>query len=145
MLSFGSWYGFQAVGKALFRAHVEGQLKVTLSRRVLFRVWIRVPFKIMYWSIPPSQSEIMSKPELFVEPDPELPLALLDQKEVPYWFVISHNCDVILLMLRFYGDRLVKSFCLLQTLIIITQTRWWSIPLTDSSQMIWAGATYLTW
>lgn len=25
----------------------------------------------------------MSKPELFVEPDPELPLALLDQKEVP--------------------------------------------------------------
>lgn len=28
------------------------------------------------------QSEIMSKPELFVEPDPELPLALLDQKEV---------------------------------------------------------------
>lgn len=28
------------------------------------------------------QSEIMSEPELFVEPDPELPLALLDQKEV---------------------------------------------------------------
>jgi hypothetical protein len=28
------------------------------------------------------QSEIMSKPELFVEPDPDLPLALLDQKEV---------------------------------------------------------------
>lgn len=28
------------------------------------------------------QSEIMSKPEQFVEPDPELPLALLDQKEV---------------------------------------------------------------
>jgi hypothetical protein len=28
------------------------------------------------------QSEIMSNPELFVEPDPELPLALLDQKEV---------------------------------------------------------------
>lgn len=24
----------------------------------------------------------MSKPELFVEPDPELPLAILDQKEV---------------------------------------------------------------
>ncbi len=24
----------------------------------------------------------MSKPELFVEPDPDLPLALLDQKEV---------------------------------------------------------------
>lgn len=29
-----------------------------------------------------TQTEIMSKPELFVEPDPELPLALLDQKEV---------------------------------------------------------------
>lgn len=28
------------------------------------------------------QNEIMSKPELFVAPDPELPLALLDQKEV---------------------------------------------------------------
>ncbi|KAI4303057.1 hypothetical protein MLD38_038735 [Melastoma candidum] len=40
----------EAVSKALFRAHVEGQLK----------------------------NEIMSKPELFVEPDPELPLALLD-------------------------------------------------------------------
>ncbi|KAK9097465.1 hypothetical protein Sjap_022962 [Stephania japonica] len=26
-------------------------------------------------------SEIMSNPERFVEPDPELPLALLDQKE----------------------------------------------------------------
>lgn len=26
----------------------------------------------------------MSKPELFVEPDPELPLALLDQKEVMF-------------------------------------------------------------
>lgn len=31
----------------------------------------------------------MSKPELFVEPDPELPLALLDQKEVILVFV---NC-----------------------------------------------------
>lgn len=29
-----------------------------------------------------TQTEIMSKPELFVELDPELPLALLDQKEV---------------------------------------------------------------
>lgn len=28
------------------------------------------------------QSEIMAEPERFVEPDPELPLALLDQKEV---------------------------------------------------------------
>ncbi|KAH9766606.1 HAD-superfamily hydrolase subfamily IG 5'-nucleotidase [Citrus sinensis] len=59
---------YVAVGKALFRAHVEGQLK----------------------------SEIMSKPELFVEPDPELPLALLDQKEVivsarkPEFFQMSH-------------------------------------------------------
>ncbi|RID59750.1 hypothetical protein BRARA_F02961 [Brassica rapa] len=50
---------YKAVAKALFRAHVEGQLK----------------------------SEIMSKPELFVEPDPELPLALLDQKE---FFQMSH-------------------------------------------------------
>ncbi|KAI8024746.1 hypothetical protein LOK49_LG02G02462 [Camellia lanceoleosa] len=41
------------VGKALFRAHVEGQLK----------------------------NKIMSKPELFVDPDLELSLVLLDQKE----------------------------------------------------------------
>ena len=34
------------------------------------------------------QSEIMSNPELFVEPDPELPLALLDQKEVYLELVI---------------------------------------------------------
>ncbi|RDX82036.1 Cytosolic purine 5'-nucleotidase, partial [Mucuna pruriens] len=59
---------YKAVGKALFWAHVEGRLK----------------------------SEIMSKPELFVEPDPELPLALLDQKEVivsarkPEFFQMSH-------------------------------------------------------
>jgi len=34
----------------------------------------------------------MSKPELFVEPDPELPLALLDQKEVLLlMFYILHN------------------------------------------------------
>ncbi|BBG92984.1 HAD-superfamily hydrolase, subfamily IG, 5'-nucleotidase [Prunus dulcis] len=58
----------QAVGRALIRAHVEGQLK----------------------------SEIMSKPELFVTPDPELPLALLDQKEMvvsarkPEFFQMSH-------------------------------------------------------
>ncbi|GJN37806.1 hypothetical protein PR202_gb26797 [Eleusine coracana subsp. coracana] len=52
---------YNAVYRALFRAHVEGQLK----------------------------SEIMAEPERFVEPDPELPLALLDQKEVstlpPYY------------------------------------------------------------
>ncbi|KAJ1439991.1 HAD-superfamily hydrolase, subfamily IG, 5-nucleotidase [Sesbania bispinosa] len=59
---------YKAVGKALFRAHVEGRLK----------------------------SEIMSNPEQFVEPDPELPLALLDQKEVivsaqkPEFFQMSH-------------------------------------------------------
>nr|GLL24948.1 5'-nucleotidase domain-containing protein 4-like [Ipomoea trifida]GMC82341.1 5'-nucleotidase domain-containing protein 4 isoform X1 [Ipomoea batatas]GME01557.1 5'-nucleotidase domain-containing protein 4 isoform X1 [Ipomoea batatas] len=59
---------YKAVGKALFTAHVEGQLK----------------------------TEIMSKPELFVELDPELPLALLDQKEVivsarkPEFFQMSH-------------------------------------------------------
>lgn len=33
----------------------------------------------------------MSKPELFVEPDPELPLALLDQKEVMF---LSSEKDV---------------------------------------------------
>ncbi|XP_027166769.1 cytosolic purine 5'-nucleotidase isoform X2 [Coffea eugenioides] len=55
----------QAVGKALFRAHVEGQLK----------------------------SEIMSKPELFVEPDPELPLALVDQKEAGKRLLLITNSD----------------------------------------------------
>ncbi|KAM7487976.1 hypothetical protein LguiB_025460 [Lonicera macranthoides] len=55
----------QAVGRALFRAHVEGQLK----------------------------SEIMSKPELFVEPDPELPLALLDQKEAGKRLLLITNSD----------------------------------------------------
>lgn len=42
----------------------------------------------------------MSKPELFVTPDPELPLALLDQKEV---CLITHylctKCDIILLLI----------------------------------------------
>ncbi|KAL6008848.1 hypothetical protein ACLOJK_022074 [Asimina triloba] len=57
-----------AVAKALFRAHVEGQLK----------------------------NEIMAEPDRFVVPDPELPLALLDQKEVivsarkPEFFQMSH-------------------------------------------------------
>uniref|UniRef100_A0A2N9EIF3 5'-nucleotidase n=1 Tax=Fagus sylvatica TaxID=28930 RepID=A0A2N9EIF3_FAGSY len=55
----------QAVGRALFRAHVEGQLK----------------------------SEIMSKPELFVEPDPDLPLALLDQKEAGKKLLLITNSD----------------------------------------------------
>ncbi|KAF8394744.1 hypothetical protein HHK36_020961 [Tetracentron sinense] len=59
------WHDFQAVGKALFRAHVEGQLK----------------------------SEIMSNPERFVEPDPELPLALLDQKEAGKRLLLITNSD----------------------------------------------------
>uniref|UniRef100_A0A2P2J9V3 5'-nucleotidase domain-containing protein 4 n=3 Tax=Rhizophora mucronata TaxID=61149 RepID=A0A2P2J9V3_RHIMU len=56
---------YKAVGKALFRAHAEGQLK----------------------------SEIMSNPELFVEPDPELPLALLDQKEGGKKLLLITNSD----------------------------------------------------
>ncbi|KAJ4821927.1 hypothetical protein Tsubulata_050464 [Turnera subulata] len=64
----------QAVGKALFRAHVEGQLK----------------------------SEIMSKPELFVEPDPELPLALLDQKEAGKRLLLITNSDY------HYTDKMMK-------------------------------------
>ncbi|CAL9768579.1 unnamed protein product [Musa acuminata subsp. burmannicoides] len=58
-------FGFQAVAKALFRAHVEGQLK----------------------------SEIMAEPERFVEPDPELPLALLDQKEAGKKLLLITNSD----------------------------------------------------
>ncbi|XP_031128065.1 5'-nucleotidase domain-containing protein 4 [Ipomoea triloba] len=56
---------YKAVGKALFTAHVEGQLK----------------------------TEIMSKPELFVELDPELPLALLDQKEAGKRLLLITNSD----------------------------------------------------
>lgn len=56
---------YKAVGKALFRAHVEGQLK----------------------------SEIMSNPELFVEPDPVLPLTLLDQKEAGKKLLLITNSD----------------------------------------------------
>ncbi|KAJ3694058.1 hypothetical protein LUZ60_009538 [Juncus effusus] len=56
---------FKAVSKALFRAHVEGQLK----------------------------SEIMAEPERFVEPDPELPLALLDQKEAGKRLLLITNSD----------------------------------------------------
>ncbi|KAJ9699962.1 hypothetical protein PVL29_005685 [Vitis rotundifolia] len=56
---------YKAVGKALFKAHVEGQLK----------------------------NEIMSKPELFVEPDPEMPLALLDQKEAGKKLLLITNSD----------------------------------------------------
>ncbi|KAE8714263.1 hypothetical protein F3Y22_tig00110198pilonHSYRG00087 [Hibiscus syriacus] len=39
------------------------------------------------------KSEIMSKPELFVEPDPELPLALLDQKEAGKKLLLITNSD----------------------------------------------------
>ncbi|KAG4946704.1 hypothetical protein JHK87_042711 [Glycine soja] len=59
---------YKVVGKALIAAHVEGRLK----------------------------SEIMSNPEQFVEPDPELLFTLLDQKEVivsankPEFFQMSH-------------------------------------------------------
>ncbi|KAJ4954681.1 hypothetical protein NE237_011464 [Protea cynaroides] len=56
---------YKAVSKALFRAHVEGQLK----------------------------SEIMSEPERFIEPDPELPLALLDQKEAGKRLLLITNSD----------------------------------------------------
>ncbi|KAE9602530.1 hypothetical protein Lal_00049980 [Lupinus albus] len=56
---------YKAVGKALFWAHVEGRLK----------------------------SEIMSKPEQFVEPDPQLPLALLDQKEAGKKLLLITNSD----------------------------------------------------
>nr|XP_043606991.1 5'-nucleotidase domain-containing protein 4 [Erigeron canadensis] len=65
---------YKAVGKALFRAHVEGRLK----------------------------SEIMSKPELFVEPDPELPLALLDQKEAGKKLLLITNSDYI------YTDKMMR-------------------------------------
>jgi len=56
---------YNAVSKALFRAHVEGQLK----------------------------REIMAEPERFVEPDPELPLALLDQKEAGKKLLLITNSD----------------------------------------------------
>ncbi|XP_010547040.1 PREDICTED: 5'-nucleotidase domain-containing protein 4 [Tarenaya hassleriana] len=65
---------YKAVGKALFRAHVEGQLK----------------------------HEIMSSPELFVEPDPELPLALLDQKEAGKRLLLITNSDYQ------YTDKMMK-------------------------------------
>ena len=46
----------------------------------------------------------MSKPELFVEPDPELPLALLDQKEV--MFFLPRKCLTMMV-------HLLMSYCLL--------------------------------
>ncbi|KAK7328570.1 hypothetical protein VNO77_22682 [Canavalia gladiata] len=56
---------YKAVEKALFAAHIEGRLK----------------------------SEIMSNPEQFVELDPELPLALLDQKEAGKKLLLITNSD----------------------------------------------------
>lgn len=79
---------FQAVGRALFEAHVEGQLKVHITMDIDFLVFnILVHKNLLILAF--IQSEIMSKPELFVEPDPELPLALLDQKEVLYCNFLS--------------------------------------------------------
>ncbi|KAK9161863.1 hypothetical protein Syun_008204 [Stephania yunnanensis] len=65
---------YKAVSKALFIAHVEGRLK----------------------------SEIMSNPERFVEPDPELPLALLDQKEAGKRLVLITNSDYL------YTDKMMQ-------------------------------------
>ncbi|KAH1147844.1 hypothetical protein GYH30_042806 [Glycine max] len=56
---------YKVVGKALIAAHVEGRLK----------------------------SEIMSNPEQFVEPDPELLFTLLDQKEAGKKLVLITNSD----------------------------------------------------
>ncbi|KAG9459965.1 hypothetical protein H6P81_004473 [Aristolochia fimbriata] len=56
---------YKAVAKALFAAHVEGQLK----------------------------SEIMASPGRFVVPDPELPLVLLDQKEAGKKLLLITNSD----------------------------------------------------
>lgn len=38
----------------------------------------------------------MAEPERFVEPDPELPLALLDQKEVFMHFPLENNIFVFI-------------------------------------------------
>ncbi|KAH7298269.1 hypothetical protein KP509_25G034600 [Ceratopteris richardii] len=56
---------YKVVAKALFRAHVEGKLK----------------------------DEIINDPERFVELDPELPLALLDQKEAGKRLILITNSD----------------------------------------------------
>ncbi|KAH7294525.1 hypothetical protein KP509_27G004500 [Ceratopteris richardii] len=56
---------FKVVAKALFKAHVEGQLK----------------------------NEIMNDPERFVELDPDLPSALLDQKEAGKRLLLITNSD----------------------------------------------------
>ncbi|KAL3688341.1 hypothetical protein R1sor_014650 [Riccia sorocarpa] len=56
---------FEVVSKALFKAHVEGRLK----------------------------DEIINNPDHFVELDPELPLALLDQKEAGKKLLLITNSD----------------------------------------------------
>ncbi|CAI7921602.1 unnamed protein product, partial [Closterium sp. NIES-53] len=56
---------YSVVARALFRAHVEGQLK----------------------------AEIINSPEKFVELDPELPLALLDQKLAGKRLLLITNSD----------------------------------------------------
>ncbi|CAI6006080.1 unnamed protein product [Closterium sp. NIES-64] len=56
---------YNVVARALFRAHVEGQLK----------------------------AEIINSPEKFVELDPELPLALLDQKLAGKRLLLITNSD----------------------------------------------------
>lgn len=56
---------YKVVAKALFKAHVEGQLK----------------------------NEIINEPERFVELDSELPLALLDQKEAGKRLILITNSD----------------------------------------------------
>ncbi|KAH9294405.1 hypothetical protein KI387_040392, partial [Taxus chinensis] len=56
---------YKVVAKALFTAHVEGKLK----------------------------NEIINEPERFLEQDPELPLALLDQKEAGKRLLLITNSD----------------------------------------------------
>ncbi|XP_024520230.1 cytosolic purine 5'-nucleotidase isoform X2 [Selaginella moellendorffii] len=62
-LDYNSLY--KVVAKALFRAHVEGRLK----------------------------AEIVNEPERFVEPDAELPLTLLDQREAGKKLLLITNSD----------------------------------------------------
>ncbi|XP_024371454.1 uncharacterized protein [Physcomitrium patens] len=64
-MDYKGLYG--VVSKSLFKAHVEGQLK----------------------------AEIINNPELFVEPDPELPLALLDQREAGKKLLLITNSDYL--------------------------------------------------
>ncbi|KAG5555414.1 hypothetical protein RHGRI_012825 [Rhododendron griersonianum] len=74
-----------------YTAHVEGQLKVDffLLWLLKFVLCVTITNKL----VASLQNEIMSKPELFVEPDPELPLALLDQKEAGKRLLLITNSD----------------------------------------------------